>query len=250
MEAWMQAAGMAIPAPGQPADEWQGEGYFDEEDPAYAYTGDAGEEIPAPGLERHNRRTALLKPRRAWTAYREMLRYYAVKTLMAYLEGRPDCSFDALAGTGGRVTEWVNLGGQIVPAFRVDGLRAQIREGKAESWDAIHRAYDDFWAAYPLDKARHAWGVFTYLQGGPVSTGAFMGELDRALETRRRIAEQVYRSRAKDFNDPFRGITYRNREEMDRVAGKAEDNFFVNLTRGELARFEERVRGLRERIFR
>ncbi|GHV77772.1 DUF4954 domain-containing protein [Spirochaetia bacterium] len=248
MEVWMKAANMEVSAtPSLTPDDC-----LDEEDPEYAYIPDAGEEIPAPGLERHKRRTVLLKPRKAWAAYQEMLRFYAVKTLITYLESRPDLSFETLAaeveGAPDRITDWINLGGQIVPAFRVDELRERIREGNIESWEAIHRAYDEFQAAYPLDKARHAWGVLKYLLNNAPDAAAFARELDRALETRRWITEQVYRSRAKDFNDPFRNITYRNKDEMEQVVGKAEDNFFVNLVRGNLAQFEETVRVLKERI--
>ena len=268
MEDWFEAAGVpaASLAPSAlPAQSVEGpeDGAFDG-DPEYASMGETGDEIPAPGLERHKRQAVLLKPRRAWAAYREMLRFYAAKTLIAWLEEHPDLGFSALAetleageegaspgrGTANRVTDWVNLGGQIVPAFRVDALRSEIREGKIQSWEAIHRAYDEFYAAYPLDRARHAWGVLAYLSIKPSGAAALISELDYALETRRRILEQVYRSRAKDFHDPFRSITYRNKREMDQVAGKAEENFFVTLTRNNLARFEETVRALRERLKR
>ncbi|GHV27489.1 DUF4954 domain-containing protein [Spirochaetia bacterium] len=266
METWMKAANIAIPAsppwPGlPPVDCGQPVDCLDEEDPEYAYIPETAEEIPAPGLERHKRRTVLLKPRKAWTAYQEMLRFYAVKNLIAYLESRPDLSLAALAaemeaGEGhgnSRITEWVNLGGQIVPSFRINELRERIREGNIESWEAIHRFYDEFWAAYPLDKARHAWDILKYLHttvkdASVTDAGAFARELDHALETRRRITEQVYRSRTKDFNDPFRNITYRNKEEMDQVVGKAEDNFFVSLVRKKLAQFEKTVSVLKERL--
>ncbi|WP_010257497.1 DUF4954 family protein [Treponema primitia] len=232
METWLEAAGQPV----EPKDNADGE-------------------IPAPGLE-HKRQAVLLKPRKARAAYREMLRFYAGKTLIAYMEANPGLSFAGLAaemeGSGSntnRVTDWVNMGGQIAPAFRVDNLRAQIREGRLDSWTAIHKAYDEFWAAYPLDKARHAWGILTYLQGkGPANTGAFITELDHTLETQRWVADQVYCSRAKDFHDPFRNITYRNKEEMDQVAGKVEDNFFIKLTREKLGQFEETVKLLKDRL--
>jgi hypothetical protein len=258
MEDWFEAAGAALPAgsalPAQAAERLPDNG--GDEDPEYAYAGENGDEIPAPGLERHKRPAVLLKPRKAWAAYREMLRYYAAKTLIAYLEERPELGFAALmeeletGGVAERVADWVNLGGQIVPAFRVDELRSQIREGKIQTWEAVHRAYDEFHVAYPLDRARHALGVLQRLSLKPSSAGAFIGELDCALETRRRIVEQVYRNRAKDFHDPFRAITYRNKQEMDQVAGKAEDNFFVILAKKELARFEETVVALKERLIR
>jgi hypothetical protein len=266
LEGWLRDAG--IPAsslvssglPAQSVEATEDNSY--DVDPDYAYTGENGDEIPAPGLERHKRQTVAIKPRRAWTAYREMLRFYAAKTLIAYLEERPELGFSALAetleaedegapvGKGNRITDWVNLGGQIVPAFRVDALRSAIREGKIQTWEAIHRCYDEFYAAYPLDRARHAWGALKYLSIQPADADAFAGEMDYALETRRRIVDQVYRSRAKDFHDPFRAITYRNKQEMDQVVGNAAENFFVTLTRKNLAQFEETVKALRERLRR
>jgi hypothetical protein len=270
MEGWFDAAGIAVASlgpsvllPAEPLQtvEGQGDAIYDE-NPEFAYMGKTGDEIPAPGLERRKRRTVLLKPRRAWAAYRGMLRFYAAKTLIAYLEERPELGFSALAeeleadkegvpagdGAANRVTDWVNLGGQIVPAFRVDKLRSQIREGAIQTWTAIHQAYNEFHAAYPLDRARHAWGVLGYLSIKPAGAAAFVRELDYALETRRRIAAQVYHNRAKDFHDPFRAITYRNKQEMDQVAGKAEENFFVALTRSNLAQFEKTVKALQERL--
>jgi hypothetical protein len=219
-----------------------------------------GEEIGAPELERNKRQAVLLKPRKARAAYEEMLRFYAMNTLIAYMESRPDLSFEALAkeleepegyttrGGADRITDWVNLGGQIVPAFRVDDLRARIREGIIESWEAIHKAYDDFWTAYPLDKARHAWAVLKFLRIDAANAGGFICELEHALETKRWIADQVYHSRARDFQDPFRAITYRNKEEMDQVVGKVEDNFFILLARKKLTQFEETVKLLMKRL--
>ncbi|MDR2739290.1 MAG: DUF4954 family protein [Treponema sp.] len=217
-----------------------------------------GEEISAPELERNERQAVLLKPRKARAAYEEMLRFYATNALIAYLESRPDLSFEALAEEmekpeahntpGDRITDWVNLGGQIVPAFRVDDLRSRIREETIESWEAVHKAYDDFWAAYPLDKARHAWTILKFLRINAADAGGFVRALEHALETKRWITDQVYRSRAKDFQDPFRTITYRNKEEMDQVVGTVEDNFFVILTRKKLAQFEETVKLLKKRL--
>jgi hypothetical protein len=64
------------------------------------------------------------------------------------------------------------------------------------------------------------------------------------METRRWITEQVYITRAKDFKDPFRVVTYRNREEMDKVVGTLEDNPFIRLVREEGERFEALLKNL------
>jgi hypothetical protein len=232
LEGWMAGAGMTLPA-------------SPEYDPA-----PAEEAIAVRGLERGNREGMVLKPRRAWYAYRAMLRYYGAKTLAAWLIEHPELSFRELAEQAEALPPgWVNLGGQIVPAFRVDALRQEIRAGALTAWEEIHAAYDRMAALYPLDRLSHAWGVLAYLRGGrPPGEGEFREELERLIAEGRRLAEEVYRSRAKDFEDPFRGVTYRNREEMEAVAGNPEDNFFVRLVRERTRGFEESLRGLMERL--
>ena len=209
-------------------------------------------ELPARGMERHDRGTVVLKPRKGRLAYREMLRYYALKTVAAHAAGHPALNFQDLREELGpidpedRVRDWVNLGGQIVPAFRADALRRDIREGRADRWAAVHRSYDDMAAQYPLDKLKHAWAVL-YLLWGPERPGlphpcrdiaAFQAALGELLAIQRRLCGRIYQCRAKDYGDPFRRITYRNEEEMREVAGDPEQNFFIRLSREKLARFE------------
>jgi hypothetical protein len=62
------------------------------------------------------------------------------------------------------------------------------------------------------------------------------------------MTEQVYRSRAKDYSDPFRGITYRNQAEMEQVVGTPEGNSFVKSAKQELARFEKSINDLIRRL--
>jgi hypothetical protein len=199
-----------------------------------------------------------------------MLRFYAVKTLALFLAGRPELKFEdlpALLGSAdpeNRVRDWVNMGGQIVPAFRVDRLRTEIREGILKTWEAIHSAYDQWSAEYPLDKARHAWAVLAGIRtraagipgSGAMCPGAeriigaadFKKELENARETRKWITGQVYITRAKDFSDPFRIVTYRNRQEMEKVVGRLDDNPFIRLAREDEQKFEDMINKLTARI--
>ena len=163
------------------------------------------------------------------------------------------------AGNTQRVSEWVNLGGQITPAFRVDELREKIRKREIDSWQGIHASYDEMAAAYTLDRARHAWEVYRCLKTGfypgaaaadhpLMNPGCFLGEIETLIFLCRLIAERVYLSRAKDFSDPFRSVTYRNREEMRQVAGTAADNTFVNVVRERSRQREEDLSKLSKRI--
>jgi hypothetical protein len=268
MEGWMRDAGVALPSASVAGSALSAD-TPGEEDPEYAYIPHSDDEIPAYGLERHNRTTAILKPRRAWLAYREMLRFYGMKTLIARLEERPDLDFPGLASEiaapdpawdeaaeNGRVRGWVNLGGQIAPSFRVDALRREIGEGRIGSWSSIHNGYSVMAAAYPADRLRHAWSILRYLWGEEEAgkphpardREAFKAEIRAALEIQKKVTEEVYRSRAKDFHDPFRGITYRSGEEMEAVAGKAEQNPFVRLNREKLKQFEAAAAAILDRL--
>ena len=216
--------------------------------------------IPSSGMERHNRKTMIMKPRHAWAAYREMLLYYSLKTLSDYLAAKHEHSYkdfvtEMESGTDKRVSEWVNLGGQIAPSYRVDKLREQIRNREISTWNDIHAAYDEMAAAYPLDKARHAWKVYEILGrqdsslGHPfVSSGNFKKELETLSAICRTLEEQVYKSRLKDFEDPYRMITFRNREEMEQVLGTAKDNAFVKLVRERTRHYEETLKKLAQHL--
>ncbi|MDR2313896.1 MAG: DUF4954 family protein [Spirochaetaceae bacterium] len=286
MRGWMDAAGagaereetafQTCPAPGDP-----------EEDPEYDYSSPDEDVLLSRGLERHKRPQVILKPRRALSAYREMLFYYGMKSLVEYLSGGAaggaadgaaagaadgdpegirfcaDLAAALEAGDGewkaaardGRVKDWVNLGGQIVPAYRVDRLRKDIREGRLNSWEDIHRRYAAMAAAYGEDRARHAWSVLALVCGktGKTHPLAEEGALNAALEKTVKIAgwvrDQVFASRAKDFHDPFRKITYRNQREMEQVIGRAEDNFFVRVAEEKYRDLTSRVEQIRRRFF-
>jgi len=197
-------------------------------------------------LEHSKRNQVVIKPLEAIAAYRQMLRYYAVKTIAAFLDSRKDLDFNGLCkllGDTSRVKEWVNAGGQIVPAFRVDALRKEIRDGKYKNWDEIHKVYDSWDEEYPLDKCRHAWAVLAFLYGANnvPDIAALKKEFTEVLETRRWIEKQIFESRAKDYRNHFRKATYRNHAEMEQVLGKPEDNPFIRIVKEEGISFKEMI---------
>ncbi|MGM0675752.1 MAG: hypothetical protein ACQETQ_13750, partial [Spirochaetota bacterium] len=71
--------------------------------------------------------------------------------------------------------------------------------------------------------------------------------LDRALEIQELKRDRVYESRKKDYDNPFRFLTYRNEAEMKAAIGDIEDNRFVKQVREETETFRVRVERLRSR---
>ncbi len=204
--------------------------------------------ILADGVENSSRPVLVLKAHAAYAAYRRMLHYYAMTNLLEYCTEHPDATRESLAAAlaGPRQQQWTNLGGQLIQQGDADGIIAGVKEGRLGDWQAIHAAYDELWQRYPLDKHRHAFATLLDLCGAEQLTETLWAEsLDLAVQIQNEVAEQVYLTRRKDFDSPFRRMVYRSDEEMATVLGSAEDNSFVRQVRQETAEFAERAEQLK-----
>jgi hypothetical protein len=207
-----------------------------------------GLEVLGEAMENSSRQVVILKARQAWHEYRAMIHYYAVKTSLAWHETHAGEPLEMLLA-GKRVKVWTNLGGQLVMAADLAELKRRIP--KLETWDEVHAEYDRLWEKYPLDKARHALASLVDLRGNYAAglTAKHWGEmLDRAVEIQNEISARTFATRAKDFENPFRKITFDSAAEMTAVLGRAEENSFVSQVRAETPRFAERVAALKGKI--
>jgi hypothetical protein len=207
-------------------------------------------------FERSKRGQVIIKPLEAIAAYRQMLRYYAVKTVAAFFDLQPSLDYKKLCGLLGspepkeRIKDWENFGGQIVPAFRVDKLREEIGKGKYKNWDEIHGVYDLWDKEYPLDKCRHAWSALALLHEtdkAPDAAG-FRRELAAVIDIRRWIDRQIFESREKDYHNQFKKATFRNQEEMEQILGKPGGNPFIRLIHKESGCFYEMIERISAQI--
>ena len=71
--------------------------------------------------------------------------------------------------------------------------------------------------------------------------------LDEAVRIQELVAERVYTSRKKDYDNPFRQATFRNTDEMEAVIGTAESNSFVEQVRADTATFKKTVAAIKKR---
>ncbi len=71
--------------------------------------------------------------------------------------------------------------------------------------------------------------------------------LNEAFDIQQVVCEQVYLSRKKDYDNPFRKATFSNAAEMRAVVGRAADSDFVKRTRKETDAFAKRIRAARRR---
>ena len=203
-------------------------------------------EVFGEGMEKGKRKVRILKSLQAYHAYGDMLTYYAVTTIMHYLEAHPDQNIESIVAhmKGKRLRKWINLGGQTMPEEDVDQLRTDIGNGVLNSWEEIHQRYDKLWADYQKEKLHHAYFslMFLYKDETDVLTEEmWLENLDKAVRIQQYICDQVYDSRKKDYENPFRNATFRNEEEKLAVIGSIDEVSFVKQIRQETEEFVKLV---------
>jgi hypothetical protein len=208
-------------------------------------------EVLGENMENTKRRTLIIKPYQAYHAYHDMLHYYAVMNLLAYMRNHPEATLSHLCSDlkGKRQHDWVNLGGQIMPQHDLDTLRADIGSGKLKTWQDIHERYDQLWARYDHDKQKHAFATLTELLGTDQLTPKLWKEvLNNAMRIQHFVCDQVYISRKKDYDNPFRHATFRNDDEMKAAIGTIDDNSFIVQVRKETAEMKKFVDEVEKRL--
>ncbi len=203
--------------------------------------------IPAGIWENSRRPVRINKPAEAYKAYNDMLHFYAVTNLMHWLEDHPETGFDEMSAAlkGERQREWVNMGGQLMRKQDVNELRVAIGHGEITNWNDIHGYYDNSWENYPLHKQQHAFAVLCLiLDTDSPDVMQWLESLNKAAEIKQFICDQVFLSRKKDHDNPFRQATCRNHKEMQAAIGNIEDNPFIQQVREETEAFKQRVYNL------
>src|SRR3546814_570444 len=89
-----------------------------------------------------------------------MIRFYGITHLMAYAIQHNEFSMKKLVADLSRKrlerTEWLNVGGQLIPEEDVLELRKNIRSNEIKSWDAVHEYYVEEGERYEEKKTLHA----------------------------------------------------------------------------------------------
>ena len=211
-------------------------------------------EVLGERVENSRRKVRILKVYRAYHAYGDMLIHYAMTNVMEHISpSGKGAGTDLMTLShqleSRRQREWINLGGQLMMTSDLDRLRTDIREGKLDSWKAIHRRYNEIWKRYPTDKLRHAYLSLCFVLGtGKMTPELWLQALSHEERVQRFISEQVYLSRKKDHDNPFRASTCRNEEEAAVVFGDVGTNSFVCQMREECHRNMGMIESLRQKV--
>jgi hypothetical protein len=143
------------------------------------------------------------------------------------------------------MTQWVNVGGQLILRTAIDKLIKQVHAGRVKSWNDIHAFYQQQAESYGQEKLLHAFAALKEVQGiqGKKMTPVIMKELlEQSIATKEWMAKGIYESRAKDYRNPFRKMVYESQEAMDKVVGKLADNTFIKQEQAGLESYRRSVK--------
>ena len=144
------------------------------------------------------------------------------------------------------LTEWVNMGGQLVLKTALEKLVSNIASGKLKNWEDVHSFYKQQAEQYPLDKLKHSLASLKEVNGPNLkgNLSALKTLLQQSVYTKEWMVKGIHDSRAKDYTNPFRKMVYETAEEMNAVVGKLESNSFIRQELSELNKYKKKIQSL------
>lgn len=206
-------------------------------------------QVFAENMENSHRRVQLLKVHKAYAWFKDLILLYGIRNIIDYVDQQDLNAFTALQTIikSSKRGAWHNIGGQLMKADTLEELKNKIRKGKINSWDQLHDNYIQIGEDYFYDKLQHAIASMLHvLEISPreFSTLHLKQCLQQSVNTLGILTENIYQSREKDYNNPFRKMSYENEAEMDAVIGKLEDNGFIQQTRSSLKEYKKQVKDM------
>jgi len=251
-------------------EECTGAAYFKKEQPGQTFSKDdciakgkellqeehlvKGLDITAPNMENTKRKVVLVKVFQSYHLFKELVAYYGALQITQYIQQYDVKTIEKLLASIPAKpvrNEWINLGGQLVPAAQVNSLKDKVRSGKLKSWDAVHKWYTEQGNLYTQEKYKHALGALQEITGislRKMTPAQLSLLLNNMVTTKQWMTKGIYSSRAKDYASPFRKMVYDTKEEMDNVIGKLEDNSFIQQEQEALKQFTAEVIALKKRL--
>ena len=164
--------------------------------------------IPAFTMENSSRKVQILGIDEGIKAYKEMLLWYGVSTVLEWL-GKPgvkadkykDIPVDASKKTWG----WTNVCGHLVCDVDLKQLVQDIEKGDFISWDDVEERFERLDLEYPKTRFAHALHILAVLYGKKQFDQAMLDKIKKDYEKLSdKIKKQIIATRKKDFENKFR----------------------------------------------
>lgn len=211
-------------------------------------------EILGEHIENSKRKVILTKVLPAYKIYEELVAYYGMNQLLLFIREQSVGSLEQLTkAIPARPVrnEWLNIGGQLIPATEIDSLKEKIKTGKIKSWDMVHEYYQTQGKKYAEAKMAHALASLSEITGinlKKITPSQFVSLLNNTIATKEWITKGIHDSRAKDYSNPYRKMVYENVKEMNEVVGRLEENSFINNQNKELKEFKTAIAALKKQF--
>ncbi len=202
------------------------------------------------GVENSSRKTQVVKVNQSLNLFKELIAYYGTIQLINHIQQHKFSSFEEFKKSiPSKISrnEWRNIGGQLIPATDVEKLKQKIKNNKINSWTEVHDFYRQAGEEYEKNKLIHAYTSLLEIESitsKQFTVSYFKELLKRSVETKTRASKAIYESRAKDYSSPFRKMVYENKEEMNTIMGKLEDNQFIQDQFKDLESYKKVVKKL------
>ncbi len=213
-----------------------------------------GLEVLADGFENSRRKVVVLKVRKAYLAYTEMVRYYALGHLVKHLALElNDLSTEAISSWVSSAVreEWISLGGQLMPDAQFREMLGRVRKGRISSWEHLHQFYLHAAKNYDSEVLRHAIACLMELEG--IGKKEFLSDhmlqlMQDFLSINEKVYKGIIQSRKKDMTNPFRQMVYDNENEQVAVVGSLNGNAFIQLKDKERKEMKKSVQHITARF--
>lgn len=211
-------------------------------------------EITAPAFENSARKVKLIKVPQAYLLFKDLVLFYASEQLLQFMQLHKINSLPALAEkipAKFSLTNWTNIGGQLIVQSALDKLIKQITTGKMKSWEDVHGFYEKQSGQYSTDKFYHAAGALKKVMGidmKKLTVASFHSLIQQSIATKSWMTKGIYESRAKDYENDFRKMVYNNPAEMNKVTGRLSENTFIIQESSALEQYKKNAEALIKRI--
>lgn len=185
------------------------------------------------GFENSNRKTRLVKVYEAYSIFEKMIFVYGMDALVNNLKEKSAKNIISTVQSlkvQSKESEWINMGGQLMPSKTVQTLIAQIKKDQLETWDQVHQYYAAASSKYPLQKTAHALACLEWISKEKLVTikpNKLIALLEKYLIIKTEIADRILFTRAKDYKNPFRKMVYDSEAELNKVIGSLDSNSFI-----------------------
>jgi hypothetical protein len=204
-------------------------------------------DIVAPHFENSERPVRLIKVLPAYHLFKELVTWYATQQVLDFIREQNIKTTEQLSQalpSKVTLTQWMNVGGQLILRSEIEKLVKQVHSGRIKSWEAVHAFYTEQGQRYANDKLGHALAALKDVFGIQLKKAdplMLKNLLLQSITTREWMVQEIYESRAKDYDNPFRKMVYETTGAMNNVLGKLDDNTFIKQEQTALENYKKEI---------